>query len=65
MISSFIIFSTFVFLIMTKIESHTTMLENHVYKRHLGYIVDKDYNLEVSKKKDETVFFLNSLTDFF
>ena len=64
-ILSFILLSSLVYLVMEKIENHTTMLENHVHKRHLGYIVDKDYTLEVSKKKDETVHFLNSLTDFF
>ncbi len=50
---------------MNKLEAYTTMLENHIYRRNLSYIVDKDYKLEKSKVKSETVVFLNKLTEFF
>ena len=56
---------TIVYIIMNKIESTTTMLEIHVHRRNLSYIVDKDYKLEKTKKKSETVVFLNELTEFF
>lgn len=40
---------------MEKIENTTSMLEDHITKRHLGYIVDKDYKLQKIKQKPETI----------
>ena len=65
LIFSLILLVTIVYLIMHKIEYETTKLENHIHHRNLSYIVDKTYSLEKSKKKTETVKFLNTLTDFF
>ena len=64
-IFSLLFLITIVFIIMNKIESTTTMLEIHIHRRNLSYIVDKDYKLEKTKQKSETVVFLNELTEFF
>lgn len=64
-IFSLIMLVTIMYFVMVKIENTTTMLENHIIKRDLSYTVDKDYSLQKVKTKDQTVMFLNNLTDFF
>ena len=54
-----------VFVVMNNIEKNTSYLEQHIAERNLSYIVDQDYTLKKEKKKDESVHFLNDLTDFF
>lgn len=64
-IFTLIILITIMYVIMSKIENTTTMLENHIRKRNLSYTVDKDYSLQKVQTKDETITFLNNLTEFF
>ena len=64
-ISCLILLSGIVYFVMCKIEAVTTKLENHIYRRNLSYIVDKDYYLEKEVEEKQTVNFLNDLTDFF
>ena len=62
---SLVLLITIVYLAMSKIESTTSALEEHIRLRNFSYIVDKDYSLEKTMKKSEQIDFLNDLTDFF
>lgn len=61
-IFSLIILSSIMYVMMMKIERTTFMLEEHIMKRDLSYIVDKDYTLQKVVVKDESISFLNNLT---
>jgi len=39
------------YVMMSKIERRTSMLENHIMMRNLGYIVDRNYQLEKIEEK--------------
>ena len=65
LIMAFVLLGTLIFLVMNKIESITTRLESRIYKRNLGYIVDKDYEVKKEKHDDKPIEVLNELTDFF
>ena len=54
-----------IFMIMSSIDSTTSLLERKLVRRNLFDIADKDYKLNVQEPKEERVDFLNSLTDFF
>ena len=58
-------FVVMIFLVMYKIESGTSAVENSIRYRNLSYIVDKDYSLEKKKHRDDNIEFLNELTEFF
>lgn len=63
--SLMLFFVTMIFLVMYKIETGTTSIEDSIRYRNLSYIVDKDYSLEKKKHKEDNIEFLNELTEFF
>lgn len=63
--SLMLFFIIIIFLVMYKIETGMSSIENSIRYRNLGYIVDKDYTLEKKKHKEDNIEFLNELTEFF
>ena len=54
-----------IFAIMYSIEGFTSYLEFKLWRRNLGDIVDKPYELKIEDRKEERIDFLVELTQFF
>ena len=50
-----VLFISIMYMGMVVIERETTMLEDHITKRNLSYIVDKEYKVEKIEEKPESI----------
>jgi hypothetical protein len=55
----------FVYLIMDRIETATTLIETKIRNRDIVDVIDNEYKLDLVTVKPDESLFLNELTDFF